>query len=306
MSSFANRTLIAFVSMVGTASAAMVKPVGTDATSYLERDGEYHEADHLTDGKADKAWIEGADGSGLGSSFTIDLGALTRVSSLKIWNGYWITPTYWGRYNRAKEIEVQVGDAGTVHKFTLKDEMKPEVVRFPSPVDTSTIRVKIKGIYKGNTYNDTAFSEVQVMDTGPLSFVQPASYTSSTSLGPEYGTDGLADGIKDTMWCEGSESDGTGEWIEFDFGGGQTISKLRFNNGVGSGMSDFFNANHATSIKLDFSDGSSWTGTPKSSLIQQTLSFPARRTSKVKMTFAAVKKGKKYNDLCVSEAVFMP
>jgi len=291
--------------LVGTAHAAKVKPAGLEASSYLERDGEYFEAKHLADGKADKAWIEGVDGSGLGSWVKIAVPAGTKVSGLKIWNGYWITPTYWERYNRAKDIEVQV-DEGEVHKFTLKDEMKPETIRLPSATAGSSIRIKIKGIYKGNTYNDTGFSEIQVMDSSPDAQVDPVGYASSTNLGPEYGPDTLSDGLKDTMWCEGNaDGDGTGEWVEFDFGGQKMVSKLQMINGVGTSGRDFLNANHATQVKLEFSDGSSWTGTPKGLPLSHTMTFPMKRTSKVKMTFSSVKKGKKYNDLCISEAAFL-
>ena len=38
--------------------------------------------------------------------------------------------------------------------------------------------------------------------------------------------------------------------------------------------------------------------------MKQTLSFPTKPTSKVRVTFTEVKKGKEFNDLCISEAVF--
>lgn len=299
------RATLALLAFSTTAQAATVKPTSLQASSYLERDGEYFEAKNLADGKADKAWFEGADGSGLNSWITISVPAGTQVSGLKIWNGYWITPTYWGRYNRAKEIEVQI-DTGDVHKFTLKDEMSPEIIRLASPVSGSAIKIKIKGVHKGNTYNDTGFSEIQVLDSGPSTSFEPVASTSSSDLGPEYSPAGLSDGLKDTMWCEGNkESDGSGEWFELDFGKEQIVSKLQLINGVGTSGRDFLNANHATSIKLDFSDGSSWTGAPKGLPLVHTLDFPMKRSSKVRVTISGVKKGKKYNDLCISEAAFL-
>jgi len=299
------RAALTSLACIATAQAATVKPSGLEASSYLERDGEYFEAKHLADGKADKAWFEGVDGSGLGSWVKIDLPAGTSISGLKIWNGYWITPTYWERYNRAKDIEVQV-DEGEVHKFVLKDEMKPETVRLPAGVTGSSIRIKIKGVHKGNTYNDTGFSEIHVLDASPSAYLEPFAYTSSSNLGPEYGPDTLGDGLKDTMWCEGSQDgDGTGEWVEFDFGGAKMVSKLQLINGVGTSSRDFLNANFAKTVRLDFSDGSSWTGTPKGMPLTHTMTFPMKRTSKVKMTISSVKKGKKYNDLCISEAAFL-
>jgi hypothetical protein len=39
--------------------------------------------------------------------------------------------------------------------------------------------------------------------------------------------------------------------------------------------------------------------------VVHTMTFPMKRTSKVKMIISSVKKGKKYNDLCISEAAFL-
>ena len=307
MSVFWFRSLVFFLGMASTAAAATVKPTGIEASTFLISDkGHVYAVKHLLDSKADSAWMEGAEGSGLGSWIKIDLGASTEVTGVKLWNGYWVSLDFWQRHSRAKEVEVQTSD-GTVHKFTLKDEMKPEMLRFPSPVKTDSIRIKIKSIYRGNTFNDTSISEIQVLDTSPSSFIQPSAYRTSSTLGGEYDSSNLSDGIKDTMWCEGNEAgDGAGEWVEFDFGATRTVSKLRMINGVGSGVEAFFNANHALEITLQFSDGSSWTGKPRSSLITQILAFPVKRASTVRMTFDVVKKGKKYNDLCLSEAIFLP
>ncbi len=38
--------------------------------------------------------------------------------------------------------------------------------------------------------------------------------------------------------------------------------------------------------------------------MKQTISFPEHETSKVRITFTEVYKGKEFNDLCVSEAYF--
>ena len=299
------RLLASLVVFGSVAHAAKVKPAALEASSFLERDGEYFEAKYLADGKADKAWIEGVDGSGLGQWVKLDVPAGTQVAGLKIWNGYWITPTYWERYNRAKDIEVQI-DEGEVHKFVLKDEMKPEMVRLPAAVSGSSIRIKIKGIHKGNTYNDTGFSEIQILDSQPSTYFEPVAYASSTDLGPEYGPSAVGDGLKDTMWCEGNKaSDGAGEWIEFDFGSAQMVSKLELINGVGTSSRDFLNANFATDITLQFDDGSTASVKPKTMPLKHTLTFPMKRSAKVKVTFAGVKKGKKYNDLCISEAAFV-
>ena len=64
--------------------------------------------------------------------------------------------------------------------------------------------------------------------------------------------------------------------------------------------------NRAKSATLQFSDGSTANVVIRPSLIEQTVLFTRKQTSKVKLTFTDVVKGSKYNDLCVSEAVFLP
>ena len=44
----------------------------------------------------------------------------------------------------------------------------------------------------------------------------------------------------------------------------------------------------------------------KDSVSEQTISFPARETSKVRIAFTTVKKGSEFDDLCVSEAYLLP
>ena len=64
-------------------------------------------------------------------------------------------------------------------------------------------------------------------------------------------------------------------------------------------------ANSATAATLAFDGGATETIAIKPSMMSQTISFPAKTTAKVKMTITAVRKGKEFNDLCLSEVNFM-
>jgi hypothetical protein len=295
---------------VASALAATVKPASVEASSYLvSKDGEPYEGKRVTDGKLDNVWLEGADSSGLGSWVKIDLGGEKTITGLKIWNGYWITADFWSRHNRAKDIEVEFSD-GEKQAFVLADEMKADRVRFSSPKSTSSIKVKFKSVYRGSTFNDTGFSEIQVMDGSPSPFVVPSSYTASSVLvddGTNYAPEQLADGLVDSLWCEGNpEGDGTGESITFDFGQTTMVSKLKMHNGSAGSFKAFMAANRAKAGKLSFSDGTSLDISIKTSLMEQTISFPAKSTAKVTLTFTGVVKGSSYNDLCIAEARFLP
>jgi hypothetical protein len=189
--------------------------------------------------------------------------------------------------------------------------MVPETIRFTGPVETSSVRVRIKSVHRGSTFNDTAFAEIRVVDGAPPDFVQPSTYLTSSALPADgdgnYEAHNLHDGLADSMWCEGNEAgDGKGEWIDFDFGAERQVSKLRIRNGSAGSFSAFMKTNRAKAANLEFSDGSKTTVIIKPSLIEQVILFNSKNTAKVKVTFTDVVKGTKYNDLCISEAVFLP
>ena len=292
------------------AVAGVVPIASVDASSTEpEADGVSYAAKNLTDGKQSTAWFEGDDGSGLGAFVTLDLGGEKTITGLQVWNGFWYTSDFWQRHNRAKEIDVYFSD-DSQQTFTLGDDMKPSMLTFDKPVKTSSVKVKIKAIHRGNTFNDTGISEIQVLEAGAGDVVSAKGYSASSAYPADadgdYEPDNLADGILDSMWCEGvQDGDGTGEWVEFDFGGPQQVSRLRLNNGNAFSFGMFMKANHARKATLKFSDNSSETVELKGSFMEQTVSFAPRTTSKVRVTFAEVKQGKEFNDLCVSEAVFL-
>lgn len=298
------------LTLASPADAGMVDIAGAEASSTeAPAEGVKYEASNLTDGKQSTAWFEGEDGSGLGAYVTLDLGGEKTVTGLRIWGGYWYTADFWERHNRPKEIEVFFSDDSKL-EFSLADEMKPADLTFDKPVTTSSVKVKIKAIHRGNTFNDTGISEVQVMEAANGGVVPAASFSASSTYPADgdgdYEPDNLSDGILDSMWCEGNgDGDGTGEWVEFDFGGSKQVSKLQINNGNALSFGMFMKANHARVAELSFSDGSTEKVELKGSFMKQTLSFPTKTTSKVRVTFTEVKKGKEFNDLCISEAVFL-
>lgn len=305
---------VAFALVIGlavpTAHAGVAKVASIEASSTEPpAEGVTYAAKNLTDGKQGSAWFEGEEGSGLGAYVTLDLGGDKTITGLQIWNGYWFSYDFWERHNRAKEIEVTLSD-DSKHTFSLNDEMKPQTVSFDKPVTTSSVKVKIKQIHRGNTFNDTGISEIQVLTNESGGVVQGKGFAASSSYPADgdgdYEPDNIADGILDSMWCEGNkEGDGTGEWVEVDFGGSKTVSKLRINNGNAFSFGMFMKANHAKQVELKFSDGSTETVALKGTFMEQTVSFPAKTTSKVKLKFVEVKQGKEFNDLCVSEATFL-
>lgn len=296
--------------VVGAAWAAPVKVAGVTASTTLPpAEGVTYDPKNLLDRKASTVWVEGdTAGSGLGGTIELDLGGEREVTELHLWNGNWYTWDFWTRHNRVKELEVIFSD-GTEQTFTLTDEKKMEVVRLAAPKKTTSIKLRIRSIYRGSTFNDTVISEIIVVDSAPAEVSRPVSFSDSSHL-PEdgdgdYVPSNALDQILDSMWCEGEkDGDGTGQWIEFGFGKPVALSNLWLVNGNAYDLGSWMKSNRSTELQLVFDGGRTETLAVKNSMTPQTLTFAPVTTSSVRVVFTAVARGKEYNDLCVSELAF--
>jgi hypothetical protein len=279
----------------------------TASSTFPDEEKVSYDAGRVSDSKLSTAWVEGEQGSGLGEWVQLDLGGTKEVHRVKVWGGMWYSRTYWDRSNRPKEIELAFSD-GSTKTMTLDDEMRAQEIVLGSPKRTDSLRLKIKSVYPGSTWLDTPISEVQVFDAEPAEGAPVRAVTSSTQMADDgdgsYDPMNVADGLGDSMWCEGTDEDGTGEWLEFQFSGNQRIGKLRLINGTGSGLPLWMKNNRASAATLEFSDGSTAEVAIKNTMLPQQITFDSRTTSSVKVTFTSVVKGKQYNDLCISEAQF--
>lgn len=292
------------------AHAGVVTPSSVTSSRTLpDSDGVSYAETNTLDHKQSTVWVEGdTAGSGLGDWVEYTFDASTTVTSFRIWNGNYYSFDFWNRHNRIKEVEATFSD-GSKQTFTLADEMKPEVVTLDKPVGTTSVKLKIKSIYRGTTFNDTVISEIVFYDDQEDGRVPVKAYSASSIYPADadgnYEPTNLEDGAVDSLWCEGdTEGDGTGEWIEMDFGQTQQVSSLELVNGNAYDFMFFMKGNSATELELSFSDGSTQTVTVKSSPMKQTIPLSTVSTSKVKLTATGVKKGKEFNDLCLAEAAF--
>ena len=127
-----------------------------EGVSYAEQNTQDH--------KQSTVWVEGdTSGSGLGDWIQFDFDGEVTLTSFRVWNGNFYSYDFWNRHNRIKELELEFSD-GTKQVITLTDEMAPELVTLEKPVKTSSVKMKIKGIYRGSTFNDTVISEVIFFD----------------------------------------------------------------------------------------------------------------------------------------------
>jgi hypothetical protein len=289
--------------------AARVEVGEVEASSaYPPEDGIRYDAKMAVDGRLSTSWVEGEDGSGLGSWLRVAPKEQGQIAGLRIWAGLWSSYDFWTRANRPKTIEVKFDD-GTTEVLELADKMEAQTLMFAKPHAAGSVRIRVKAIYNGNTWFDTAISEVQLIGVGSPDFVEPTGYAVSSQLPDDgdgnYKPENMTDGVLDSMWCEGSkDGDGTNEFIEVKFAKATSVSSVSLVNGVGGHLPSWMNSNRATKARLTFSDGSSQEIVVKNSASLQTISFQATTTSSVRLTFTEVYKGKEYNDLCVSELYF--
>lgn len=290
-------------------AAGRVAPASVEASSvYPPEGGVTYDARMAIDGKLATAWVEGEEGSGLGSWLKVTVKDQQELTGLRMWAGLWSSYDFWTRANRPKTIEVKFDD-GSTELLELEDKMEAQVLMFSKPRRSSTVRIRIKAVYSGNTWFDTAISEVQILGSSKPDFHEAASFAVSSQLADDgdgnYKPENMMDGVLDSMWCEGSaEGDGTGEWVEVRFNGSKPVSSMSVLNGVGGHLPTWMNSNRATKATLTFSDGSTHEVQIKNSASLQTVEFPTKTTSSVRVTFTEVYKGKEYNDLCISELYF--
>ncbi len=297
--------------------AGVVKPTLVEASSTLPAaEGVNYAPKQVSDSKQSTVWVEGEkDSSGVGTTLTLSLGEAKTIAAIRIWNGNWYSHDFWVRHNRVKDVELAFSD-GSKQVFTLTDEKTPELITLEQPVTTESVRLRIKSIYRGSTFNDTVISEIQLLDGEPDAALEVMAWTDSTHL-PEdrdgsYEPPNMWDGILDSMWCESAEGDGTGEWIEFEFSGMHRISELRLVNGNAYDLMWWMKSNRVTKAELAFSDGSKQDIAVKNSIREQTIEFSPVRTRSVRLTVTGVKQGKEavndpsYDCVCISEAAFIP
>ena len=291
------------------ALAGRVKIAGVSASSeYPPDDSGTYVAKKVADGKVSTAWVEGEARNGLGANLTLDLGGEKEVSKVTFWAGMWYSVQYWDYSSRPIQVQLEFSD-GSTEMVDIPNEMKPLVYTLKKPVKTSTIKVTLKNVKSGSTFSDTGISEIMVEDTSVDSMPAIASVTASSTAPSDadgsYDPAALVDGMKDTMWCEGNKkSNGTGEWLKFEFASRSSIGALHVNNGIGTSLKYFMKGNRAETVTLEFDDGSKQTVKLANTMMPKAYPISPVTTKSVTIHFDTIKKGTEFDDLCISEAYF--
>lgn len=130
------------------------------ASSSLAEADVVHSPERIMDGNISTAWVEGADGQGIGESVVFMLDNVYTVEGMWVAAGYQKNDRVYTINSRPEKITVSFSD-GTSEEFVLEDIHDFQDIRFSKPIETSSIKITIDSVYKGSQCEDTVFSEVE-------------------------------------------------------------------------------------------------------------------------------------------------
>jgi hypothetical protein len=116
----------------------------------------YHAANAI-DGKRATAWIEGADGPGIGEWIRFDFDREINLHRILWQPGYFKSPAIWNQNNRLATVRAEFSD-GTSRELTFADRMDSQKMDVGA-VRTRWVKFVITAVHYGSD-PDTAVSEV--------------------------------------------------------------------------------------------------------------------------------------------------
>lgn len=114
--------------------------------------------ENTRDERAETAWVEGANGPGIGEWLAFTFKPQT-VQYLEIFPGYGKSKDLFFANHRLKRATLIFSD-GTRVSVQLFDEMRMQTVALLTPVRASSLRLIIEEVFPGSQYDDTAIAEI--------------------------------------------------------------------------------------------------------------------------------------------------
>ena len=212
---------------------------------------------------------------------------------------------FYDRHNRLKSVQVKFSN-GSSQKFDLLDKKERQSLNLATPVKTKSVRIVLKEVYPGTTFNDTVLSEVQFFTKDPGAVVDNVKAKASSALPGDSNASFIApnlfDGLQDTMWCEGKKDAGVGESIQVTLPAVTALKELRVMNGVAVTEETYQKNNRVTKLKLELAPGQvKEVDVADQFGAYQTIPLDGVKTSTFKLTIQATAAGSSFNDTCLSE-----
>ncbi len=118
---------------------------------------------NLLDGDLGSAWVEGADGPGLGEWVRLDFESPILIDRIEIANGYQRDAERFQGNERIENIQLQYSD-GTSQVVKLLDAEGLQLIE-PEVEDTQWIKVTILSVYPDYKWEDAALSDVRIYES---------------------------------------------------------------------------------------------------------------------------------------------
>jgi hypothetical protein len=260
----------------------------------------------MLEDKVGSMWVEGEGNAGLGKYVEAVFDGEVELSRIRLWAGCFVDKEFWERHNRVRIVELKYPDF-TSEKIELKDTMAPQWLELAEPKTLSKVKIYLRAVYEGNTWNDTVITKIQFFDAaGPEEEIEGLSATASSTYEDEdnsYAAQLAVDGWLDTHWVEGGGT-GEGEYLDIRLPARQQLH--RFAIAVGNDVTESFFQSHnrAKRVTLSFSDGSSQSFSLEEKRGLQSFDLSPVNTNSVRVTFVSVVRGKSFNDLYVADVRF--
>jgi uncharacterized caspase-like protein len=119
----------------------------------------YYTPGMMFDGRRETAWVEGEQDDGLNEAITLHFGTTRKLAGFEIINGYDKDQRTWSNNSRVHTMEATTGDGKTL-TVELQDVRGASRFDFNPPVDTAWLELRIKDVYRGAKFRDTAIAEL--------------------------------------------------------------------------------------------------------------------------------------------------
>lgn len=118
-----------------------------------------YEPSMMFDGDRATAWVEGEKEDGVGETLTLHFGRQRLLSGFEIINGYDKDQRTWSSNSRVRELQATLSGGRTM-AVTLADVRGASRVDLEEPIAAEWLELRIKDIYPGSKFHDTAISEL--------------------------------------------------------------------------------------------------------------------------------------------------
>jgi hypothetical protein len=139
------------------------------ATSvHLENDKLNYGIENLNDGIPNTAWVEGAEGYGIGEKIFARIKGDRKTVNVSFWgiriaNGYQQDSSTWNNYSRVKKLKV-IHNSKPILIINLPDKMGVLTAKWNANLmrlnNGDLITFEILDVYKGDKYENTALSDL--------------------------------------------------------------------------------------------------------------------------------------------------